>query len=68
VWTLSIRVTVTGAPGYEDHFPATLRALVPRVDGSEMVAVLESANGDWHAISAKHVHNDGPFDVPWYQS
>jgi len=51
-----INVTVVGAPGYEDHFPARLVALLPRIDGSEMIAVLESANGDWHAISEQYVH------------
>jgi hypothetical protein len=54
---MSIDVTVTGAPGYEDHFPARLVALLPKVDGSEMIAVLESANGDWHAIPERFVHN-----------
>ena len=56
---MSINVFVSGAPGYEDHFPARLMALVPKVDGSEMVAVLESANGDWHAIESKYVHTVG---------
>ena len=64
---MSINVFVSGAPGYEDHFPARLMALVPKVDataedsseaGSEMVAVLESANGDWHAIESKYVHTE----------
>jgi len=69
---MSIKVEVVGAPGYEDRFPATLRALLPRVDfeaaAPEMLAVLESANGDWHVIPQRFVHNVGPFDVPWYQS
>ena len=55
---MAIHVTVTGAPGYEDEFPAKLMALVPKVDGSEMIAVLESANGDWHAIESKYVHTE----------
>lgn len=64
---MAINVTVNGAPGYEDHFPARLVALIPRVDGSEMMAVLESANGDWHTIPDRFVHvlDDGPFDVPY---
>lgn len=63
---MSIKVEVVGAPGYEDRFPAVLWALVPRVDGSEMMAVLESANGDWHTLSARYVHNIAPLDAPWY--
>lgn len=54
---MSIKVEVVGAPGYEDHFPARLVALLPKVGGSEMIAVLESTNGDWHAIPERFVHN-----------
>ena len=53
-----MNVTVSGAPGYEDHFPARLVAELPRVDGSGMVSVLVSANEDWHAIDSQYVHRE----------
>ena len=54
-----MNVIVVGAPGYEDEFPARLVAEVPRVDGSEMISVLVSANDDWHALPSRYVHRVG---------
>jgi hypothetical protein len=48
-------VTVHGAPGYEDEFPARLMAELPSVDGTEMISVLVSANEDWHALPSRYV-------------
>lgn len=51
-------VTVYGAPGYEDGFPARLVAELPSADGTEMMSVLVSANEDWHALPSRYVIKD----------